>query len=771
MPPPSPWRLSRGTDGLPRTNAFETRAAHIVTIAATVWMALVASWEMLGPVLAGHWAAAASMGIIAENMLRWGIVGPVWEYTAAKPGPEMFYCHHPWGIFWVTTLFMKVFGRHDVVCRLPAIVLSTLTPPLLYAIGRSIWRPASGAAAALGFVVLPITLAFANFNVLEVPLMFWSLLAIWGALRLSQTNRRRYLVAGAVGLVMALHTDWPAYVLAGQLLGFWLFRGYLGGRPAFGPVHERRFAENWILWATLSVLTGLFYLAVFQRVGKLGDLLNTYGSRSSGYNLPLAAVLASRRYWIELSFTPIAIALGKAAAVVSLLRLVLLRNEAEIYPLAYLGMAVFQYVVFKQGADIHVFWPQTFGAYFALAMGALAATTASCFESVRAMVRRHRGLSCETSWEKSGVAALVFFAPALLAILRDGAPAVAYARRTGGRFNEKGLPIASDGDKIAFIQHIMKSLSADATVDLHESMHASWSHTWALGGHLVQVFVPVPTPSPSGKDKPFLLNSRFTPEDQLAALSAKFHVTTVGQFWHIDPRRPPAPLDAFSFAEREPSLLEWAFVSATEPVRTVEPDPWATWELRTHWKQIAVVPDASPTTFEQLRIAHNIAVEQGDGARALALFTTLRKQLRPIDASFDAGFGAQSAEGGSKPQMFNQGVEIVGVRMIDGVHPRLDIVFRSSGPMPAGSAMVVRSRVVERARLSLTMADPTVREVGQPLAIPPARFRKGFLYVNPVSIVKRPGREIYQVSWNGRGRQPVRVAGTQATTVDVLELQ
>jgi len=91
--------------------------------------------------------------------------------------------------------------------------------------------------------------------------------------------------------------------------------------------------------------------------------------------------------------------------------------------------------------------------------------------------------------------------------------------------------------------------------------------------------------------------------------------------------------------------------------------------------------------------------------------------------------------------------------------------------MPAGSAMVVRSRVVERARLSLTMADPTVREVGQPLAIPPARFRKGFLYVNPVSIVKRPGREIYQVSWNGRGRQPVRVAGTQATTVDVLELQ
>ena len=210
MTPPSTWRLSRCTDGLPRANDVETRVARVVTLLATVWMGLVASWEMLGPVLAGHWAAAASMGIIAENMLRWGIVGPVWEYTAAKPGPEMFYCHHPWGIFWVTTLFMKVFGRHDVVCRLPAIVLSTLTPPLLYAIGRAIWRPASGAAAAMGFVVLPITLAFANFNVLEVPLMFWSLLAIWGAVRLSQTNRRRYLTASALGLLMALHSDWPA---------------------------------------------------------------------------------------------------------------------------------------------------------------------------------------------------------------------------------------------------------------------------------------------------------------------------------------------------------------------------------------------------------------------------------------------------------------------------------------------------------------------------------------------------------------------------------
>ena len=108
--------------------------------------------------------------------------------------------------------------------------------------------------------------------------------------------------------------------------------------------------------------------------------------------------------------------------------------------------------------------------------------------------------------------------------------------------------------------------------------------------------------------------------------------------------------------------------------------------------------------------------------------------------------------------------------MIEGVSPRLDIVFRAPGPMPSGSSMTVRSRVVERARGSFTMTDPTLREVGQPASIPPVRWRKGFLYVNPVALVKRPGTEVVQVSWNVRGRQSARVVGGSGATVDVLKL-
>jgi hypothetical protein len=446
------------------------------------------------------------------------------------------------------------------------------------------------------------------------------------------------------------------------------------------------------------------------------------------------------------------IALGKVAAVVSLLRLVLLRYDAEIFPLALLGMATFQYVVFKQGADIHVFWPQSFGAYFALAMGAIVATIAPLVAWVRNIVRRRRGLLRDvTDWPASGIVALLLVSPMFVAALRDAVPALVYARRTGGRFNEKGLPIASDGDKNTFLRYVIQGLSRDTIVEMHDSMHPNWSQTWALGGRVSQLNRPLPAPTPGGKDKPYLASSRFAPEAQLATLASKFHVTAVGQFWRIDPREPAASIDAFSFAEREPSFLEWAFVSATEPVRTIVPDAWLTWELRTHWKQDAVFPDATPKTFEEQRIAYDMAIERDDQTSATALFVELKRQLQPIDATFEGG------------------LEIVGVRMNEGAHPRLDIVFRAPGPMLAGSSMTVRSKVLARARGSLTMADPTLREVGQPMAIPVTRFRKGFLYVNPVSIVKRPGTEIYQVSWNNHGR-PERVVGSGLTAIDVLKL-
>src|SRR5262249_33122335 len=159
--------LPRGLDGRPCADPVEERIARAVAAIATAWFALAAAWELFGPILAGHYASSASVGIIAENMLRWKIAGPVWEYTQTRPPPQKLFHSSPLGGFsWAPVVLLRFSAGPAFFCRPPAVLLSAATPPLLYAIGRSIWRPAAGAAAATAFVVLPITLAFANMNAL-----------------------------------------------------------------------------------------------------------------------------------------------------------------------------------------------------------------------------------------------------------------------------------------------------------------------------------------------------------------------------------------------------------------------------------------------------------------------------------------------------------------------------------------------------------------------------------------------------------------------------
>src|SRR5258706_16403816 len=86
------------------------RAAFLVATLGSVWFAMVAMWGLFGPVLAGHYGTMTAFGIAAENMLRWKVWGPVAAYALQAPSPGEYYCHHPWGNFWITTVLVGVFG-------------------------------------------------------------------------------------------------------------------------------------------------------------------------------------------------------------------------------------------------------------------------------------------------------------------------------------------------------------------------------------------------------------------------------------------------------------------------------------------------------------------------------------------------------------------------------------------------------------------------------------------------------------------------------------
>jgi hypothetical protein len=301
-------------------------------------------------------------------------------------------------------------------------------------------------------------------------------------------------------------------------------------------------------------------------------------------------------------------------------------------------------------------------------------------------------------------------------------PALRYARATGGRFNEKGLLIDSDGDKTVFLRLVGQEVPAAVMISMHAGMKNTWSQNWTLRPHVVRGADPVPVP-PQLRQGVYLADTRFLPSPAQGDLAAQFHVTAVGPFWWVGGDVPAAPIDAFSFVEREPSWWEWYFVSGTEPQREIVADPYLTWELRTHFGQPAEVPRVTPATLEHKRIAHNIALSQGDLGRATALMGEIGRELRPVRARF------------------RDGTELLGVTYRDGARPLLTLYLRAGAPKPLERRIAVTSRVLAAAWGSTTMADPTERDVGPPLAIPPTRWVRGFVYSDSVPIRPRPGTE------------------------------
>jgi len=110
---------------------------------------------------------------------------------------------------------------------------------------------------------------------------------------------------------------------------------------------------------------------------------------------------------------------------------------------------------------------------------------------------------------------------------------------------------------------------------------------------------------------------------------------------------------------------------------------------------------------------------------------------------------------------FEGGPEIVGTRWEPGAADVLTLVLRAPGPLRQGQELGVSTRVIARAPLSTTMADPVVREVGMPLWPSPRRWREGFLYEDRAVVRRRPGTEVFSAWWADRGargrRQEVEV--------------
>lgn len=667
----------------------------------SVGFAAATLWELAAPFGAGHVAASTAIGIAAENMLRWHIAAPVTHYTFARPTPSDWYCNHPFGIFWWQLPFSALLGHRDLACRLPPALLSMATPPLVYLVGRSVWGAVAGAVAAAAFAVLPIALAFSAFNALEVPVMFTVLVALWGTVRFAQTGRRRWCALSLGGMLVALQADWSAWIYVAVVLGAAAPRALGGG--GLGVVAPRRLRAWWLGGCALVVASALFYGLLFARTGQLQHVLFMARLRTHGGGRSLPALLASRRYWIEVCFTPLGIALGVVAVPIVAARALRRRRAVDALPLAVLVMALVQYLVFTNGADVHIFWPHLFALWFALGMGALAACVADA---------RPR-------------ATLVVGLALCLAILPDGLRALDFGRATGLRFDEKGRFIEQSLDQTAALRWFSARMADGTGLGLHSSAHHSWSLDWALERPLREERV-----LPSGRDarfRYFAADRRSLSAAELQQLGRAYAVIGVGALLLIDRDAPPAPAQGFAIVRREPTLRERVFGSAHDPVMTVAPDPFATWELRQLLAQpLNALPSVVPPRLDARLTAHNAALAAGDDVQAARLGDEI---LAVIDRR--------------PARRLDNGVELLGVQLEPGVAPRLHVLFGAPGILAPAQPFVVRAEVVRTPAWSMVPPPPS-RLVAPPPMVPTSLWRAGFWYESVVELRPSAGRERYR---------------------------
>jgi 4-amino-4-deoxy-L-arabinose transferase-like glycosyltransferase len=728
-----------------------TRLAKLVAAAGCVWFFLVACWGMFAIPQGGHFASSAAAGVMAENMWTWKIVAPVWEYTDTEPLPAQYYCHHPWGVFWTTAIFYKIFGHRDFVLVLPAVVMSSLTPPMLYAIAKRAWGVVAGAAAVCAFVLVPIDISFAQFNSLEVITIFGCTLMVYGLTEMLATGKRRFFALSLVGTFFACTGDWPGYLGVGGMLGWAFVRLYVLPKRWREDCPHQTYARWWAFTAAFAVVLLGFFVWQFQKAGKLTEWIGQAERRGAGDQTPLDQVLESRKFWIEMAFTPLVIAIGKIALPIAAFRVVVRRREAELFSLAAWVMATIQYVAFKGGADIHFFWPHYFGLYYALAFAQLVATIEGSGLWLAKQLAKLRARAGAIAKRAAPALALVAVVVPSAMLVPDAPHVLRYARETGGRFDEHGNLIRSETDLVRVAAWLRPQLPTHAALLVDPGFPWGWHDSWALRGITRSGSLPA-SRGPQNDSHPFWLTraSLIDGARRKSIVDSSF-VQMIGDVWVVDTRERPAPLVAYSFEEREPGPFEWFFSAHVEPVTRIVRDPLATWELRLHYGQPADVPErAEPRTLEAARVLHNLAVATGDRAEAGRLRARIETEL-------DTSFAAE----------FTQGVRLIGTRVTKSVQPRVEIWFSAEGPLASDATFDVRSTVIHPKKWSLLPQDPKERNCAYPPPIATTLWRAGFLYKIEFALFKRFGDEHFTGAWSARGGEAPRRVGDRAERTGV----
>src|SRR5262249_51693345 len=155
-----------------------------------------------------------------------------------------------------------------------------------------------------------------------------------------------------------------------------------------------------------------------------------------------------------------------------------------------------------------------------------------------------------------------------------------------------------------FLARFPKTVGVAYNADIHDG----WALQWELRPRLSAGNQPVVATVGEGT-RVYIMDTRGVSSGDLRAAARRYHVHAVGHLGVFPRAGRQAPLGGYGREEGAPSIFQRGWRGPYEPIRSVRRSAWTTWEWRTMLGQPATVPASAPVTTDELRIAHNAAVE------------------------------------------------------------------------------------------------------------------------------------------------------------------
>ena len=269
---------------------------------------LYSSFGIAGPFLWGHHGYhGATYALRARMTLRLGVLVPATSPGFVPPLLATYYLHHPIGYHYLLLPFFKLFGDHEWVVRLVAVLGGLVTLQALYRLVRRWWAPQVAVLAVAVYVCLPILWSF---SVLSDPMLLEMACCLWaldGFLRyLDRPSCRAALLQSCVALAIGGLLMWEVYfqaTLHGLYL-LWLWRA-VRKKGLLLPDGWRAGQATQTVWRWLGctfVATAapmLFHLSLLFRQGLWHDFTHSFQERHSAQVLQ---VIARESYYLRLLF-------------------------------------------------------------------------------------------------------------------------------------------------------------------------------------------------------------------------------------------------------------------------------------------------------------------------------------------------------------------------------------------------------------------------------------------------------------------------------------